>query len=229
MRIVAIILARGGSKGIPKKNIIQFCGKPLLCWTIEQCLHGGVKDVYISSDSDEILSIGMKSGAVPIKRPFNISNDNSTSEEGLLHALENIELNNGEIDWVIAPQVTSPIREPSDISNIINLAYKSNFDSLLSVIKIEDFFIWRQSRSFDYEPINYDYKNRMRRQDLEKKFHENGSLYMFRPSILKQHKNRLGGIIKIFEMEKHKMFQIDNIEDLKICEVIMKAYGYSKN
>ena len=229
MKIVAIILARGGSKGLPNKNIIQFCGKPLLGWTIEQCLHGGIKDIYISSDSDEILSVGMKFGAVPIKRPDAISNDNATSEVGLLHALDYIELNGGKVDWVIAPQVTSPIREASDISGIINLAYKSNFDSLLSVIKIEDFFIWGQNKNLDYEPINYDYKNRLRRQDIEKKFHENGSLYMFKPSILKKNNNRLGGIIKIYEMEKHKMFQIDNIEDLKICEVIMKAYGYSKN
>ena len=70
--------------------------------------------------------------------------------------------------------------------------------------KIEDFFIWGQNKNLDYEPINYDYKNRLRRQDIEKKFHENGSLYMFKPSILEKINNRLGGIIKIYEMEKHK-------------------------
>ena len=87
----------------------------LLGWTIEQCLHGGIKDIYISSDSDEILSVSVKFEQFYKTAPDAISNDNATSEVGLLHALDYIELNGGKVDWVIAPQVTSPIREASDI------------------------------------------------------------------------------------------------------------------
>jgi CMP-N,N'-diacetyllegionaminic acid synthase len=227
MKFVAIILARGGSKGIPRKNIIQFCGKPLLAWSIEQCIAGGIKDVYISSDSEEILSIGREYGAIGIKRPDIISSDESSSEMGLIHSLDYIEKETGPVDWVLAPQVTSPIRESKDISKIIKLTQNSDFDSLLSVVKIEDFFIWKEIQDLSYKSINYDYKNRLRRQDIEKTYHENGSIYLFKPKILRSSKNRLGGEISIYQMERHKMFQIDNFEDLKMCEIIMKAYGYS--
>ena len=227
MKFVAIILARGGSKGIPKKNIIQFCGKPLIAWSIEQCIAGGIKDVYVSSDSEEILSIGRIYGAIGIRRPDNISSDEASSEMGLMHSLEYIEKETGPVDWVLAPQVTSPIRESEDISKIVKLAQNSDFDSLLSVVKIEDFFIWKETEGSSYESINYDYKNRLRRQDIEKTFHENGSIYLFKPKILRNLKNRLGGEISIYQMDRHKMFQIDNFEDLKMCEIIMKAYGYS--
>ena len=91
MKICAVILARGGSKGIPNKNIIDFCGKPLLSWTIEHCRDGGVDSIYVSSDSDKILEVGEEYGAVSIKRPEEISGDTATSESGWLHALEVIE------------------------------------------------------------------------------------------------------------------------------------------
>ena len=109
MKSVAIILARGGSKGIPNKNIVEFCGKPLLAWTVEHCLDGGVDLVYVSSDADKILDVGEKYGARSIKRPEEISGDEATSESGWLHALEVIENINGKMDWILAPQVTSPL------------------------------------------------------------------------------------------------------------------------
>ena len=91
MKITAIILARGGSKGIPNKNILNFCGKPLISWTIENCFNAGINSVWVSSDSEEILEISKNSGAQVLKRPNDLSNDNSTSEEGWLHAINHIE------------------------------------------------------------------------------------------------------------------------------------------
>src|SRR5262245_58372852 len=118
MNSVAIILARGGSKGIPKKNIIDFCGKPLMAWTIENCAQGGCNSVWVSSDSAEILEVAEKYGAKTILRPAEISDDFATSESGWKHAIEYIEAQTGEkIDWVVAPQVTSPLREAKDIAN----------------------------------------------------------------------------------------------------------------
>ena len=114
--VVAIILARGGSKGIPGKNIIDFCGKPLIVWTIEQVQHTkGINSIWVSSDSEEILTISQACGAEIIHRPAEISGDFATSESGWLHAIEIIEDNVGNVDIVLAPQVTSPLREPSDI------------------------------------------------------------------------------------------------------------------
>ena len=146
MKITAIILARGGSKGIPHKNIINFCGKPLLAWTIEHCLAGGVDSLYVSSDSEEILAVGEKYGACSIKRPDMISSDEASSESGLLHALDEIESESGSMDWIITPQVTSPLRSPEDISSALKLAESGKYDSILSVVQIEDYFIWGRDK-----------------------------------------------------------------------------------
>ena len=139
MRVVAIILARGGSKGLPGKNIRPFCGKPLLAWTIENCRDGGIEDIFVSSDSDEILEVGLQYGAKMIKRPDEISIDTSSSESGWQHGLDRAEELLGEIDWVFAPQVTSPLREKSDVRYGIELAKTDKYDSLFSCNVIEDF------------------------------------------------------------------------------------------
>ena len=132
-----------------------------------------------------------------------------------------------KFDWVFSPQVTSPIRTSRDISTVIDLARKENFDSMLSVVDIEDHFIWEKDKYGGVVSVNYDFKNRKRRQDIPNNFLENGSFYLFKPQILKIHKNRLGGKISFYKMEKHKMFQIDNLEDLRLCEVVMKGYDYA--
>lgn len=226
MNIIAIILARGGSKGIPQKNIIDFCGKPLLAWTIEHCLAGGVDFVYVSSDANKILDVGEKYGARSIKRPKQISGDKATSESGWLHALEVIEREHGKVDWILAPQVTSPIRSSVDISSAVKLAKSDEFDSILSAVEIDDYFIWGKDQEDNINSLNYDYQNRKRKQEIDKNYLENGSFYLFKPEILKTYNNRLGGRISIFRMAKHKMFQIDNEEDLKLCEIIMRGYKY---
>ena len=139
-KIAAIILARGGSKGIPSKNITQFCGKPLIAWTILQCLEANISDVYVSSDSPQILEISSRYGATPLTRPKQISGDLSTSEDGWLHALDTIEAMGKGFDWYLAPQVTSPLRHSTDIVNGIKLAFSGKYDSLFSCSVAEDLF-----------------------------------------------------------------------------------------
>ena len=138
--IVAIIPARGGSKGLPNKNIIDFCGKPLIAWTIEQCLSSKyISDVWVSSDSQEILSVSEKYGAKTINRPSDISGDLASSESVWRHAIEVIPRNDN-IDLVFAPQVTSPLRETKDINNAIELFQKEKYDSMFSSCIAEDLF-----------------------------------------------------------------------------------------
>ena len=120
VRVDAVILARGGAKGIPKKNIIDFCGKPLIAWTIIQCLASKqVSNVWVSSDSDEILDISKKFGANIIKRPDKISGDNEPSESAWMHAINHIEskIKYDNIDYIVAPQVTSPLRRAKDFDD----------------------------------------------------------------------------------------------------------------
>ena len=129
MKFIAIILARGGSKGLPMKNIIDFCGKPLIVWTIEHCIQGGVENVYVSSDNQEILDVSSNHGAIPLQRPENISGDLASSESGWMHALDVIERKHGVVDWILAPQVTSPLRKPNDIRKAIKTASFGKYDS----------------------------------------------------------------------------------------------------
>ncbi len=223
--VVAIILARGGSKGIPGKNIIDFCGKPLIVWTIKQLQQSrGINSIWVSSDSEEILSVSQTYGAEIIHRPAEISSDAATSESGWLHALKIIENKAGKVDLVIAPQVTSPLREPRDFDRGMETFMAQGCDSLFSCCVIEDLLIWEQGPNGTLKSINYDFKNRKRRQDTPNQYVENGSFYMFTPSTLKRYNNRFGINVGISPMAFWKMFEIDTIDDLRFCELLMENF-----
>jgi CMP-N,N'-diacetyllegionaminic acid synthase len=217
MKILGIIPARGGSKGIPKKNIIELDGQPLISYSIKQAKNSQfITDIVVSSDSDEILKIAEDYGAIGIKRPQELSTDTSTSESAILHVIENIEK---KYDLIVFLQATSPLRTTEDIDDCINTLITNNFDSVFSSNLLEDMLIWRQKKN-NLESYNYDYKNRKRRQDSENQFVENGSIYVFTVSGFIENKNRLFGKIGLSLMENWKMFEIDSFEDLHFCELI---------
>ncbi|PPQ17467.1 acylneuraminate cytidylyltransferase family protein [Bradyrhizobium sp. AC87j1] len=226
-KTLAVIAARGGSKGIPHKNLLDLCGKPLIAWTVEQARAArGVDVVAVSSDSDQILAAAEAAGAVGVRRPDDISGDLASSESAWLHALDATDARMGRFERIVALQATSPIREPGDIENALANFDRDHLDSLLSVCEVEDYFNWRIGQSGP-EPINYDYRNRRMRQQIEKRYLENGSFYVLIPSLLREQNNRLGGKIGFHVMERHKMFQIDRPEDVKLCAAIMRSYGYA--
>jgi len=225
MRAVAIILARGGSKGIPRKNIVDFCGKPLLAWTVEQCLGAsGVDSIWISSDSDEILNAGSTYGARPIRRPPDLSGDTASSESGWLHAIDVIEKETGEVNAVLAPQVTSPLRESSDIEGGLDIFATGAYDSLFSCSVAEDLYFWQRNNDGMLESVNYDWRNRKRRQDHRSQYIENGSFYIFAPEVLRKFNNRFGEHIGMVEMEFWKTFEIDSPETLRLCAALMREF-----
>ena len=223
MNIVAIIPARGGSKSIPKKNIMDFCEKPLIAWSIEQALNSSsITRVYVSTDDAEIAKVSKKYGAEVVERPAELATDTASSEQALLHAIKYIEQNSGKnIDIVVFLQATSPLREPSDIDNALQKFVNENADSLFSAAVLDDFLIWGTVKGA-FTSINYDYRNRGLRQNREKQYVENGSIYIFKPDILRKENNRLGGKIVLYEMEFWKSYEIDSYEDLEICEYYMK-------
>lgn len=225
MIVDAIILARGGSKGIPGKNVIDFCGKPLLAWTIEQCISSKyIRDVWVSSDSQEILTAGEAYGAKSLLRPTQISDDYATSESGWLHGIDAIENNNTPVDFIFAPQVTSPLRETLDIDNAIEKFISSNCDSMFSCCVAEDLFFWQRDEDGKLNSVNYNYHNRMRRQDIPKQIIENGSFYLFKPEVIRENNNRFGGKIEYIEMDFWKMFEIDNPDDVRMCSSLMYEF-----
>lgn len=224
LNLHCIILARGGSKSIPGKNTIDFLGKPLIAWTIEQSRNSeNVSDIWVSSNDSIILSIAKKYGAKTIERPDDISGDLATSESGWLHALNYLNVNNVQVDAVLAPQVTSPLRESSDIDAAIKKFIEGKYDSMFSASLADDLFFWEESSEEIYS-INYDYKNRKRRQDFKKQIIENGSFYIFKPEILREYENRMGGKIGFSTMDFWKMFEIDNDDDLRMCSALMKEF-----
>lgn len=226
-KTLAVIAARGGSKGIPHKNLLDLCGKPLIAWTVEQARAArGVDVVAVSSDSDKILEAAEAAGAVGVRRPDDISGDLASSESAWLHALDALDARVGRFERIVALQATSPIREPGDIEKALETFDRDRLDSLLSVCEVEDYFNWRIGADGP-EPINYDFRNRRMRQQIEKRYLENGSFYVLIPSLLREQNNRLGGRIGFHVMERHKMFQIDRPEDVKLCAAIMRSYGYA--
>tara|TARA_B100002003_G_C14119509_1_gene538390 strand:- start:270 stop:980 length:711 start_codon:yes stop_codon:yes gene_type:complete len=215
---VAIILARGGSKGLPGKNTMDFCGKPLFAWSILQAKNTPmISEVFVTSDDDHILDIAQQYGAVCIKRPDEYATDTVGLEPAIKHALGKIRnRQKRDIDIVVCLQSTSPIRRENDINDAINQFIGEEVDSLFSANVLEDCCIWQPDGDI-WKSITYDYKNRGRRQDRDPFYWENGSIYVFTPEILYKNDNRVGGMISVYLMPYWTSFEIDSLNDVEIC------------
>ena len=225
---VCLIPARGGSKGLPGKNIRPLGGKPLLAHTIEQARAARlVRRVVVTTDDAEIAAVAQQYGAEVVWRPAEISGDTATSESALVHALDDLQNNQHYTpDLVIFLQCTSPIRQPGDIDQAIQTLLDQQADSLLSVFASHR-FLWQME---DQRPrsVNYDYRARPRRQDRKPEFMENGSIYVFRPWVLRELNNRLGGKIAVYEMDFWSSFEIDDLTDLELCNWILQRHGLNQ-
>ena len=136
-KVIAIILARGGSKGIPRKNLLEFAGHPLVSWSVMQAKNAKeIDEVYVSSDSDEILKIAKNYGATPIKRPAKYAGDEAKSEEAIIHALEVL---GSDQEIVIMLEPTAPLRKPNDLSNAVKMFRNKGWDSCFSGATLQDF------------------------------------------------------------------------------------------
>jgi N-acylneuraminate cytidylyltransferase len=200
---------------------MDFCGKPLIVWTIEQALASRcISRVYVSTDDAKITALAEKAGAKVILRPAALATDRSPSEKALRHAISQIEKKN-PIDWVVFLQATSPVRGKTDIDAAVKKILSERADSLFSAAQLEDFTVWER-KGRQWNSLTFDYKNRGRRQDRAPLYLENGSIYVFKPAILKKYNNRLGGKIAVYEMDAWKSYEIDRPEDLEICEYFMR-------
>jgi CMP-N,N'-diacetyllegionaminic acid synthase len=214
MPTVAVILARGGSKGIPYKNIMPFCGKPLIAWSILQARGSErIDEVWVSSDSAEILAVAKDRGAVPLVRPDELATDTAEAEGGLLHIVDSWQARNGvPPERVVFLQATSPLRQVDDIDKAIAAFEREAADSLFSASLLQDACIW-SSLDGKYRSVTYDYKNRGRRQDRKPMVLENGSIYIFKSETLRRERNRIGGKIAVYLMENWQSHEIDDPND----------------
>jgi CMP-N,N'-diacetyllegionaminic acid synthase len=220
-RVLAIIPARGGSKGIPRKNLRRLAGRPLLVHTIDHALAtSSVSRVVVSTDDDEIAAVAAGAGAEVVRRPAVLAADEAISESVLLHVLDHLrDAESYEPGLVVFLQATAPIRRKNDIDDAITRLREAGADSLLSVVPSRS-FIWRVVHG-EPTPLNYDHRVRPRRQDMPLEFVENGSIYVFKPWVLRQTTNRLGGRVAMYVMSRWSAVDIDDPGDLALCEWIM--------
>ena len=220
MKLVAIIPARGGSKGVPYKNIRPLGDKPLIAHTITDAQEAQLIDrIYVTTDDPKISQVSTDYGASIIHRPAELANDTASSESALIHALTEIEKSGINPELIVFLQCTSPIRTGLDIDRAIEEMRAENADSLLSVSPSHR-FLWHKVDN-EAQSINYDYHHRPRRQDLNPQYMENGSIYIFKPWVLKELNNRLGGKISLFVMDESQSWEIDSLEDFEYIELLM--------
>ncbi|MEO1394479.1 MAG: acylneuraminate cytidylyltransferase family protein [Cyanobacteria bacterium J06634_5] len=220
-RSISLIPARGGSKGIPHKNIQLLDNKPLIAHSILDAIEATlVEQVYVSTDDFEIASVAENYNASIIERPDKLAGDTASSESALVHALNEIEKSGFQPDLIVFLQCTSPIRTGADIDKAIQKMKAERADSLLSVSPSHR-FLWEED-SGQAKSINYDYRDRPRRQDMNPQYVENGSIYIFKPWVIKEFNNRLGGKISLFPMSEAAAHEIDSPLDFKIAEFLLK-------
>ena len=230
MRILFLIPARGGSKGIPNKNIVQLNSKPLIGYTIEECLKISKTydcEICVSTDSIEIKNVAESFGIkVPFLRPEDISTDTTSSEDVILHAIDWYEKNGKHFDFVVLLQQTSPLRNHKHIEEAI---YKylenqtNNIDMLVSVkiSKANPYFnlFEENDKGMLRKSINSNYT---RRQDCPITFEYNGAIYVINIKSLREK-----GILNFDKIKKYQMDDISSLDidepiDLKICELFIK-------
>ena len=214
IKSLAIIPARGGSKGVPNKNLLEVGATPLVARAILACKSAELLDgVYVSSDAPEILKVASSFDAEIIKRPKKLSSDISSSESVVLHFLDHLSKNNILCDIVVMVQCTSPFINPNDINKLIASCSNSDCDSALLATKF-DHFIWDADENGFGRGTNFNHKEqRKRRQDLDPQFLEAGSVYAFKKSSFILEQNRFCGRTKIIETGSNPI-QVDTQFDL---------------
>ena len=217
MKVIAIIPARGGSKGIPRKNLVNFSGKPLIQWSIDAALKSTyITDVVVSSDDDEILNVAQENkGVLAIKRPIELAQDSSKTAPVLTHVLES--LNGIKYDYLILLQPTSPLRTAEDIDLAFEKLLNSEATSLISVCELEH----HPYKSFKLDEngylqgiINNDYPF-YPRQSLPKTYRANGAIYIIKVNDFIKDETLFTNKATHFEMSIDASLDIDAITDLR--------------
>ncbi|MEK5325859.1 acylneuraminate cytidylyltransferase family protein [Aeribacillus sp. FSL M8-0254] len=221
-KILAIIPARGGSKGIPKKNIKLLKGKPLIAWTIEEAKKSCFLDkIIVSTDDEEIMKVAKKWGAeVPFLRPSELAQDDTPGIAPVLHALEYFL----DYEYVVVLQPTSPLRLAEDIDNAIYLCEKNKSNFCVSVMesKIIPEWMFRINNRGVLEPLNSNGEIPYQRQKIKKTYVLNGAVYVGRKEALIKTQSFLTPETIPYIMPSKRSIDIDDIIDFEFCEYILE-------
>ncbi|NQV40665.1 MAG: acylneuraminate cytidylyltransferase family protein [Nitrosopumilus sp.] len=226
--ILALITARGGSKGVPRKNIRMLCGKPLIAWTIEVALSvcEQFHSVVVSTEDEEIAEVARKYGAkVPFMRPAELAQDETPSLPVVQHAVRFIEGRDSiRLDWVMILQPTEPLRLAEDIIECLHLSRQGECDSVISVKPMVTNHPILMKKIVDGQLLPYclEEKEGTRRQDYDPPaYKRNGAIFLIRRDVLMEKNSIWGQVIRPYVMPEERSVGIDTDLDFKLAELLM--------
>jgi N-acylneuraminate cytidylyltransferase/CMP-N,N'-diacetyllegionaminic acid synthase len=226
VEILAVIPARGGSKGVPRKNVRELCGKPLIAYTIEASKKSKfITRTIVSTEDEDIKEVSLRYGAeVPYKRPLELSSDVSPTIEAVIDLLNWLKLKEDYVpDYVCLLQCTSPLRNGADIDNTIHKMIKTGFKAAVTVKEADTNPYW--TNVFHGDRLQYfieEGKYITRRQDLPAVYSINGAVYVIHTESLLREKTFEIDDLTAYVMNSENSIDIDNIIDFKIAEAIME-------
>ena len=228
MKVVAIIPARGGSKGIPRKNTKELCGKPLIAYIIETALKvREIERVIVSTEDKEISKIAKEYGAeVPFIRPKELSKDETSTLPVLQHAINYLEKKeNYRPEIVVLLYTTSPLLRAERVSEAVNLLKEGRFDSVLSIVEDTGHY-WIEQNSAYERLYPKAVKNR---QFIKPLLKENGAIYVCKTDLLMEENEIIGGKIGFLVMKRWESIDIDELLDFEFAELLMMKTERCKN
>jgi CMP-N-acetylneuraminic acid synthetase len=228
-KTLGIIPARGGSKGVPRKNIRPICSKPLIAYTIEMALTARhlLYRVIVSTDDEEIATVARNYGAeVPFLRPAELAGDNVPTLPVLQHAVHFVEnRDHVKLDWVLLLQPTMPFRTVEDIEAVLGLAQEGDCDSVISVVQVFAVhpILMKRIENNQLLPYCMEEVEGTRRQDYQPPaYMRNGAIYLTRRDVLMERDSVWGDIIRPYVMPPERSVSIDGELDLKLAEILMQ-------
>lgn len=222
--VLVVIPARGGSKGIPRKNVRLVDGKPLVAHSILAARASRqVTRVVVSTDDDEIAAAGEAYGAEIVRRPPDLASDTASSEDALLHVLDELERSEGYApDVILLVQCTSPLTSPDDIDGTIETLLAQGADTSVAVAPFH-YFLWSRDDAGTSLAINHDHTKRLMRQQRRPEFVETGAVYAMRVAGFRAARHRFFGAIALHETPIENRLEIDDPIDLELAEERMRA------
>jgi CMP-N-acetylneuraminic acid synthetase/NAD(P)-dependent dehydrogenase (short-subunit alcohol dehydrogenase family) len=223
-KFLSVILARGGSKRLHAKNVLDLCGKPLVSWSIETALKSKYIDtILVSSNDDHVLDIAKEYGVQTLKRPDNLSSDTASTHDALVHALNNTEKH----EYVMLLQPTSPLRNEIHVDKAVEFLKEKNADAVISVCEVDDNPLWTNTLNDDLSMNSFmkeEVKNK-RSQDLDKYYKLNGAIHICKTDkFLKEKGFFIKNNIFAFKMDRKSSIDIDEAFDYELAKVFMKDY-----
>lgn len=225
MNLLALIPARGGSKGIPRKNIKSLHGKPLIGWSIDAAKKSRfIERVVVSTEDDQIAAVASDLGAeIPFMRPKELAADNTPGIAPVMHAIENLP----EFDWVLLLQPTSPLRTAEDIDGIVRFCIERDAPSAVSIYEVDKhpYLMYQRDETDRLQSLIPEKPDIARRQDLPQVYALNGALYLARIDWLKEQQSLVGQETLGYVMSTESSADIDTPLDWRWVEFLLDQ-GY---